>query len=178
VWLVAFALGASFSRVAQGEIARSEGPLLASRTMAVVAGFAAFVYLPVMGYFAAFHGDWAYLYFVNWQTVPSAVDLAFVLLGAVLVPMGFAAGVAFIRTRQSRAAGAISVLVGLPVGLAALLAIVFLRRLAVSASAAQYAGGFGVEPIASSTLGKGVLCALLAVGAATGWAVRALRVPA
>jgi len=146
--------------------------------MGVVVGFSSLVLFPVAGYFAAFHGDWAYLYFVNWQNVPSAIDLALVLLAAALAPAGFAAAVLFIRARRSRASQAISVLVGLPVGLAAILAIVFARRLAVSASAAQYAGGFGVEPIATSALGKGVLCALLAVAGGAGWAVRTLRAPA
>jgi len=174
-WLVAFALGGAFARVAQAEIARSEVALVASRAMAIVVGFAGIVFLPVVGYFAAFHGDWAYLYFVSWQNVPSALDLALVLLAASLVPAGFAAAVALIRTRRSRATRAISALVGVPVGLAAVLAIAFAHRLRVSASGAQYVGGFGVEPITTSALGKGVLCALLALMAGVAWAVRALR---
>ncbi len=177
-WLVAFALGAAFARVAQGEVARSEGPLVATRAMGVVVGFAGLVFLPVVGYFAAFHGDWAYLYFVSWQNVPSAIDLALVVAAAALVPAGFAVAVALVRARRSRASRAVWLLVGLPAGLATLLSLVFVRRLGVSASAAQYAGGFGVEPIASSALGKGVLCALLALAAGAAWAIRALRSPA
>jgi hypothetical protein len=177
-WLVAFALGAAFGRVAQAEIARTAGPLVASRPMAIVLGFTALVFLPVAGYFAAFHGDWAYLYFVSWQNVPSAVDLAIVLGAACLVPAGFVAAVFLIRTRRSRAAQAISALVGLPAAFGAIIAIGFARRLAVSASAAQYAGGFGVEPIASSALGKGVLFGLLALAAGVAWAMRALRTAA
>src|SRR5438045_9383789 len=92
-WLVAFALGAAFARAAQGEIARSEGPLVMSRPVLVVVAFAALVVAPVAGYFAAFHGDWAYLYGVNWQDVPSAVDLVLVALAAALVPAGFAAAI-------------------------------------------------------------------------------------
>lgn len=176
--LVAFALGASFARVAQGEIARSEGPLAASSSMAVVVGFAALVFLPVTGYFAAFHGDWAYLYLVSWRNVPSAVDLALVLFATALVPAGFASAVVFIRTRRSRAARAISLLVGVPMAFAVVLVAAFARRLSVSASAAQYAGGFGVEPITASALGKGVLFAFLALAGGVAWAVRALRVAA
>jgi len=177
-WLVAFALGAGFARVAQAEIARIEGPFVASRPMAIVLGFAGLVFLPVAGYFAAFHGDWAYLYLVSWQNVPSAVDLALVLVAAGLVPAGFVAAVALLRTRRSRATQAISALIGVPAALAALLAIAFAHRLGVSASAAQYTGGFGVEPIATSALGKGVLWGLLALVAGAGWAARALRAPA
>lgn len=174
-WLVAFALGGAFARVAETGIAKFEGPLVASRPMAIVLGFAGLVFLPVAGYFATFHGDWAYLYFVSWQSVPSAVNLALVLGAACMVPAGFVAAVALIRTRRSRANQAITVLVGVPAGAAALLAVTFAHRLAVSASAAQYQGGFGVEPIGTSALGKGVLWGLLALVAGGFWAVRSLR---
>jgi hypothetical protein len=174
-WLIAFALGAAFARIAQGEVARSEGPLVGSRPMAIVLGFAGLVFLPVTGYFAAFHGDWAYLYFVSWQSVPSAVDLALVLLAATLVPAGFAAGVAAVRSRRGRAARALALLVGTPAGAALLLALVFAHRLAVSASAAQYTGGFGIEPITTSALGKGVVWGLLAVTAGVAWTIRTLQ---
>jgi hypothetical protein len=174
-WLVAFALGAVFARVAETEIARLEGPLVASRPMAIVLGFAGLVFLPVAGYFAAFHGDWAYLYLVSWQNVPSAVDLALVFGAACLVPAGFVTGVWLIRSRRSRSGQAIVALAGVPAGLAAAVAVVFVRRLSVSASAAQYHGGFGVEPIATSPLGKGVLWGLLALVAGGLWAVRSLR---
>ncbi|HEY2510480.1 MAG TPA: hypothetical protein VGI39_06480 [Polyangiaceae bacterium] len=177
-WLVAFSLGAVFARVAKGEVARSEGPLVASRPMAVVLGFAGFVFLPIAGYFAAFHGDWAYLYFVNWQSVPSALDLALVLGAALLVPMGFVAGVGAVRSRRGGAGPIILSLIGVPLFVTLLLGLACAKRLAVSASGAQYAGGFGVEPIATSVLGKGVLWALVALAVGTGWAIRALRSPA
>ena len=174
-WLVAFALGAAFARLARGEITRSEVPLVASRPMAIVFGFAGLVFLPVAGYFAAFHGDWAYLYLVSWQSVPSAVDLALVVFGAAMVPAGFVATVAALRTGQTRAAQIVAALVGVPLAIVLVLMVAFARRLAVSASAAQYHGGFGVEPITSSALGKGVLVALVALVAAAAWAVRSLR---
>ncbi len=115
---------------------------------------------------------------MSWQNVPSAVDLALVLGTSSLVPGGFVMAVALIRTRRSRAAQGISILVGMPLAFATLLAIALAHRLGVSASGAQYAGGFGVEPIASSALGKGVLCGLLALVAGAGWAIRALRTAA
>jgi hypothetical protein len=174
-WLVAFAFGAAFARLARGEIMRSDVPLIASQPMAVVLGFAGLVVIPVTGYFAAFHGDWAYLYWVPWQQVPSAIDLAAVVLAGAMVPAGFVAGVAALRTGQTRAAQLLVALVGAPLAVVVALAVACESRLAVSASAAQYRGGFGVEPIASSALGKGVLLALLALGAGGAWAVRALR---
>jgi hypothetical protein len=174
-WLVGFALGALFARAAQGEITKLEGPLVASRPMAIVLGFAALVFLPVVGYFAAFHGDWAYLYFVSWQSVPSAVDLCLVVVAACLVPAGFVATVELLRTRRSHATGTLVGLAGGPLLLALVLALAFARRLSVSATAAQFRGGFGVEAISTSALGKGVLWAVTALAAGAAWAVRALR---
>jgi hypothetical protein len=173
--LVALALGAAFARLAQGEITRAEAPLAASRGMSVALGFAALVLLPVTAYFAAFHGDWAYLYFVAWQHVPSAIDLALVLLAAACVPAGFVAGALAVRARRQDVLGG---LIGAPVALLLIVTMAFTKRLVVSASAAQYAGGFGVEPIAASALGKGVVWALLAMAAGVALAVRALRTTA
>jgi hypothetical protein len=171
-FLVAFALGAAFARAAEGEIARTEGPLVASRPMVIVLAFAGLVLLPVAGYFTAFHGDWAYLYLAPWQSVPSAVDLMLVIAAAACVPGGFVATVTAIRGRRTQAVAA---LIGAPVAIAIVLALVCAKRLAVSASAAQYAGGFGVEPIAASALGKGVVWGMIAMAAGVAWAVRALR---
>jgi hypothetical protein len=171
-WLLAFALGAAFARAAQGELARVEGPLITSRPIAIVLAFGVLVVAPVAGYFAAFHGDWSYLYWVNWQEVPSAVDHVLVALAAALVPAGFVAAVPAIRGKRGRA---LASLVAVPLGVALILALVSARRLSVSASHAQYAGGFGVEPLGASVLGKGVLLAWVVLAAATAWTVRELR---
>jgi hypothetical protein len=56
--------------------------------------------------------------------------------------------------------------------------LVCARRLAVSASHAQYFGGFGVEPIGASVLGKGVVLAWAVLALATAWTVRELRAAA
>jgi hypothetical protein len=142
------------------------------RAVVVSTALAGFVYAPVIGYFAAFHGDWAYLYLVPWRSVPSALDLLFILGAAATVPLGAAV------SRAPARAGRWATLVrlGAGPGIAALVvAGVFARRLAVSASYAQFHGAFGVEPIASSTLGRGVLLAAIALAMAIAWAARALR---
>jgi hypothetical protein len=54
---------------------------------------------------------------------------------------------------------------------------VFARRLAVSASFAQYHGGFGGVPIGRSPLGRGILLSWLALAAAYAWSLHALRSP-
>jgi hypothetical protein len=169
--LIGLAIGAALAWIAAPELARDDGPIPLSRPFAVVAAFAAFVWLPVIGYFVAFHGDWAYLYAVPWQRVPSAVDLLLVLFSAGAMLGGFALAVPAVRRRRLTPLIALIVPPGALVAASIVLAA---HRLAVSGTYAQFHGDFGTEPIAASTLGKGVLFlgAVLALGVA--WTVRAL----
>ncbi len=161
--LVGLALGAALAWLAAPELMRLDGPIVACRPFAVVTAFAGLVFLPVVGYFVAFHGDWSYLYLVSWQRVPSAVDLGLVLIAGATVVAGFGLAVGPVRTR--RLGPVVALVVGLPV---------VARRLGVSGTYAQYHGEFGTQPIGASVLGKGVLLmtAVLALGLA--WTVRAL----
>ena len=169
--LLGLALGAALAWVAAPELMRIDGPVIACRPFAVVAAFAGFVWLPVVGYFAAFHGDWSYLYLVAWQRVPSAVDLGLVLLGGAAVVGGFWLAVRPVRTRRLRPVAA---LVIAPAVLAAVGVALTARRLAVSGTYAQFHGDFGTEPIGSSALGKGVLLMDVALALGIAWTVRAL----
>lgn len=169
--LVALALGALFAHVARSELAQTDA-LLPSRPMAIVAAFAALVYAPAVGYFAAFHGDWAYMYFVPWRHVPSALDLVLVATCAALVPAGFLIAAPFARARRR---AAVMALVGVPAGLATLLGIACEHRLATSATFVQYAHDFGTQPLSSTALGRAVLWAILVGAASTLWSVRLLR---
>src|SRR5579859_5993667 len=101
--LLGLALGAVLAWVAGPELARVDGPVVASRPFAVVAAFAGLVWLPVVGYFVAFHGDWSYLYVVPWRSVPSAVDLGLVLAAGAAVVAGFWAAVPAVKKRRSGA---------------------------------------------------------------------------
>jgi len=165
------ALGAALAWIASGELARVDGPTIASRPFAVVAAFAGFVWVPVVGYFVAFHGDWSYLYVVPWQRVPSAVDLGLVLLAGGSVVGGF--WVAVRPARRSRS-GPLVAMVVVPGTLAVAGLLASASRLAVSGTYAQYHGDFGTEPIGASTLGKGVLLMAVVVALAIAWTVRAL----
>jgi hypothetical protein len=169
--LFGLALGAALAWIAAPELMRIDGPIIACRPFAIVTAFAGFVWLPVVGYFVAFHGDWSYLYVVAWQRIPSAVDLGLVLLAGVAVVGGFWLAVAPLRTRR---VGPVAALVIAPVTLAVLGLLATVHRLAVSGTYAQFHGDFGTEPIGASVLGKGVLLmvAVLALGLA--WTVRAL----
>ena len=168
---VGLALGAAFAWVAAPELARDDTPVALSRSFALVLAFAGLLWLPIVGYFVAFHGDWSYLYLIPWRRVPSAIDLLLVVAAGLTVTAGFWLSV---RPVRSRRLGPVVALVLGPGLLAAVGLAVAARRLGISATYAQFHGDFGTEPIAASTLGRGVLTMdiLLVLGVA--WTVRAL----
>jgi hypothetical protein len=168
---VGLALGATFAWVAAQELSRTEGPIVASRAFAIVAAFAALVWVPVLGYFVAFHGDWSYLYLVPWRRVPSAIDLGGVLFAGLTVVAGFALSVEPIRKRRfAPVVGAIVAPLALVIAGLTLTA----RRLGVSGTYAQFQGDFGTETIGSSPLGKGVLFMGAVLAAAVAWTALSL----
>ncbi|MGA2447413.1 MAG: hypothetical protein ABTD50_01915 [Polyangiaceae bacterium] len=168
-----FALGAFLAWVAAPSVARDQGPLMMSRPFVIVAFFAACAWLPISGYFLAFHGDWSYLYLVSWQRVPSAIDLGLVLLATAAVVGGFSAAARPVRRRRF---DAVAALVLAPIAVTLVVLGTASRRLSISGTYAQYHGDFGTQPIASSVLGTGLLfmdCVLLAaIGWTTYWLLR------
>lgn len=149
----ATAAGAPSDALAAQEAVSIAG-VATSRPLALVLAYAACVYAPIVGYFVAFHGDWAYLYFVPWRAVPSALDLALVLVSAATVPLGFvAAG----RAARAKRLGTVGLVGGVPAALVLALVVALQRRLATSATYVQFHGGFGTEPITASLLGPAVL---------------------
>ena len=169
--LVGFVLGVGLAWAAGAELSRDDGPLVASRPFAIVAAFAALVFTPIVGYFVAFHGDWAYIYSVAWRDVPSAVDFALVLLSGSSVVAGFVVAAPLIRKRKMSTVTAIAIA---PTSIGLALLALFARRMALSATYAQYHGEFGTEPIAVSALGRGILFMGIILAAAVAWCVRAL----
>jgi hypothetical protein len=172
VALVALSIGALFAHVARAELAHEDAPIVSSRPLAIVVAFAGLVFLPAVAYFAAFHGDWAYMYFVAWRRVPSAIDLAVVLACTALVPAGFVVAAPFARTKRREIVVA---LIASPATLAAILAIVFQHRVGTSATFAQFKNGFDTEPVAHAALGRAMLVAIAVTTAAALWTVRLLR---
>jgi hypothetical protein len=170
--LVALSLGALFAHVARTELSQVDAPIVSSRPMAIVCAFAGLVYLPAVAYFAAFHGDWAYMYFVAWRRVPSAIDLAVVLACTALVPAGFALAAPFARTKRREL---VMAMIAGPAALAALFAIVLQHRVGTSATFAQFKLGQGTQPVAQAALGRAMLLAIAIGTAAALWAVRLLR---
>jgi hypothetical protein len=170
--LLAFVLGVVLAWVSRDELARDAGPLVATRPVAISAAFAAGVYAPMVGYFVTFHADWSYLYLVPRAEVPSAIDLALVLVSGALVPLG--AMVAAPVARQKRL-GAVLWLASVPAVLAAALFAWGARRLAVSASYAQFHGDFGTVPLVGSSLGRAVLFMAVVTTLGVVWSVRSLE---
>ncbi len=169
--LVGLALGAALAWIAGPELARDDAPVAMSRPFAVVSAFALLVWLPVVAYFALCHGDWAYLYLVPSQRVPSAIDIALALFAAAAVVLGFRLAVPPVRRRRH---GTVLALVLVPGALSAASFVLEARRLAVSGTYAQFHGDFGTEPIAASTLGKGILFMGAVLALAIVWTARAL----
>lgn len=169
---VGLVIGMSLAWLGRVELARSEVPLVLARPFLVALALGLLVYAPVVAYFVAMHGDWAYLYLVRFGRVPSAVDLALVLAAAAHVPLGLALATPWALSRRGpallKAGGAVGLLL---LALSALAA----RRLSISASFTQFHEGFGVMPIAKTPLGRGVLLSWVALLAAFALSAHALR---
>jgi hypothetical protein len=170
--LVALSLGALFAHAARAALSQSDGSLWASRPTAIVAAFAAFVYLPALAYFTAFHGDWAYMYFVAWRRVPSAIDLAVVAGCAALVPAAFVLCAPFSRAQRRNVVVA---MIATPAAAVAILAVVLQRRLVTTATFVQFSYGEGTRPAVASALGRAMLVAIVVCVAAAVWCARLLR---
>lgn len=170
--LLSLIAGGSLAWMARAELSRSEVPLLLTRPFLVALGLALVVVLPVLGWFAAFHGDWAYLYVVDATRIPSAVDLVLATTSALALPLGFALAAPLAVAR--RGTRLLSVGAALACVLALVCAVVA-RRLGTSASHAQWANGYGLVPIGQSPLGRAVLVSWVALAAGFGWATLAVR---
>jgi ABC-type uncharacterized transport system permease subunit len=170
--LVGFVLGVAFGWADADALARSHASPIGSRSLVVVALFATLVLAPVGAYFLAFHADWSYAYFIDTRRIPSALDLALVLVDAASVPVGFV-----VAASRARARRLVPLLVlAAPPALVALIAtLAMASRLSIQGSYAQFHGDFGTRAVAGSSLGYGLLWmdALIALGAA--WTTRELR---
>jgi hypothetical protein len=168
---VGLVLGVLFAWAAWAELARDDGPLVASRPFAIVVAFTLLVFTPIVSYFAFFHGDWAYVYLVPWHDVPSAVDVAFVLLAGGMVLLGFVGAAPLVRRRKLSVVASLAVAPG---SIALAFLALFAKRMSLSATYAQFHGEFGTEPLTSSALGRGVLVMGMLMAAGVAWSVRAL----
>ena len=170
--LVALLLGIGLSWASRDSLVQREAALVTTRGFAVTGALAGFVFAPVCGYFAAFHGDWTYLYLVGSARIPSAVDLALVLGASACLPLGYLLGAPAARSRRPERL--LRTFAGPALALLAL-GVVLGRRLGTSASYAQFHGDFGQAAIDKSPLGQGVLVAWIALALGIAWAFRVVR---
>ena len=169
---VGLVLGMALAWTARAELGRSEVPLLLVRPFLISLGLGVLVLGPVVAYFAAWHGDWAYLYLAPRARIPSALDFLLVLLSALALPLGFAIAAPWaVARRGSRIFQVTAALVAIVV----IAAAVFRSRLMVSASYAQFHQGFGNLPLGQSPLGRGILLSWTALALAYAWSFHALR---
>ncbi len=174
--LVGLLLGITLAWISRERLGRPGTPLLepdADRApLTTCAAMALLVFLPVVIQSLAYHGDWAYLYLVPEARVPSAVDLALVLLSLGSVAAGFAWAAPHARSGRLERAAKVAIV---PVVLLLVLALVFGRRLSTLATYAQYHGDFGRVAVGKSALGRSILIGWLALATGIGWAAWRLR---
>jgi hypothetical protein len=153
--IVGLLFGVLFAWSAREEIARAQGaPWVGWRTLALVALFSVLVFAPACAYFLAFESDWSYAYYVDTRRIPSALELALVLVDAASVPLGFLIGIAPVRTRRLLPVRRVVV----PAAFLVLGSVLFAAsRLKVQASYAQFHGDFGTRPVAGGSLGYALL---------------------
>lgn len=169
---VALIIGIGLAWSSRDALVQRETALITTRGFTTTIALALLVFAPVCGYFAAFHGDWTYLYLIGSSRIPSAVDLALVLLASGGIPLGFVVGAPAARTRRP---DRILRTIAVPAVLLLALGVTLGRRLGVSASYAQFHGDFGQAAIDKSPLGQGVLVAWIALALGVVWAFRMVR---
>ena len=164
--LIGFALGVAFAWWAREELAKAaSGAGIGSRSLVIVALFAALVFAPIGAYFLAFEADWSYAYFIDTRRIPSALQLALVLVDAASVPVGFVVAASFAKNRKLVP---LLILAGAPLVFCLSCLAATAGRLGIQATYAQYHGDFGTRPVSGSSLGYALLWmdSLLALGVA------------
>jgi hypothetical protein len=172
--LIGFALGVAFAWWAREELARSQASAggIGSRSLVIVTLFATVVFAPIGSYFLAFEADWSYAYFIDTRRIPSALQLALVLLDAASVPVGFVVAASHARARKL-----VPLLtLGTPAALLVLIGIAaFAGRLSIQASYAQFHGDFGTRPVAGSSLGYALLWMDMLLVLGSVWTIRQVQ---
>jgi hypothetical protein len=170
----AFAVGVALAWAGRRELVKEAAPVWRTQAFTVALFYGVFVLGPIVGYFAAFHGDWAYLYLVPWHHIPSAVDLAVVTVSAFVVPGAFLLAASPSRGRRR---GLLAWLGGVPATVCVLTVLWGGSRLVTSATYAQFHGHFGGGGLGAGALGKAIVFFGLVLGFGTWTAFRRARIP-
>jgi hypothetical protein len=148
----AFVLGVFLAWRSRAETNHDEG-VWNFQTQAV-ALYAALVFAPVAGYFAAFASDWSYAYFIDGRAIPSAISLTLVLVAAGAVVGGFVTGR---RALERHAPNELVWLAGAPTAFVVVVFAALHNRFGVDATYEQFVSDFGREPLFTSRLGFAVV---------------------
>jgi len=145
---LAFAIGVLLAWRSRAETNQDESAW--NPQVLAVALYAALVFAPAAGYFAAFATDWSFAYLVDGRLVPSALSLTLVLLAAGAVIGGFVAGR---RALERHSPSELAWLAGCPLVIVLIAAVAAHDRLGVDATYDQFVSNFGREPLFTSRLG-------------------------
>lgn len=170
--LIGFVLGVVFAWASSGELARTGGSGVATRSLVVVGVFALIVFGPMAAYFLAVSPDWAYAYLIDSQRVPAAFDLGLLLLDVASVPAGFLLAA---RRASAQKVTPLLELGAVPLALALTFLVVASKRLSVQATYTEFHGDFGTRALAGSPLGYALLWMNLMLAGGVAWTVRCLR---
>lgn len=169
--LLGFALGAALAWFATDGTGRGKATL-AVAPLALVSLFALLVFTPVAGYFIAFAPDWSYAYLIDVSRRLGALHIIVLLADIASVPLGFAIA---LRSARGSFSPVLIRLLGLPLLGAAVFVAVFLPRLAVEATYAQFHGDFGTRPAAGGPLGYALIWSALILASGATWTAHSLR---
>jgi hypothetical protein len=170
--LLGLTLGFLLAWSAADELAQAPGSGVTSRALLVVSLFGLMVFAPVSGYFLAFAPDWSFLYLLDTNATPTALQFFVVLLNAVSVPAGFALAA---RPARLRSYGTLTRLIAAGTAVCCVILGIAHSRLRVNGSYAQFHGDFGLEPVAGGSLGYALLWMGLVLVGAFAWTIRSLR---
>lgn len=151
---VAALLGVVLALVGRDELRRTSGPVSATRGFLVCSLVSLLLFAPAVGFFVAFHPDWAYAYFVPGRRVPSAIDLVEVVALTAIPPATFSWAAVSLRRHAVReivrGAGALVVLLAVAVALIG-------PRMSVVGSYEAFREGYDLVPLSGSPLGLAIV---------------------
>ncbi len=151
---IAALLGVVLALVGRDEVRRTSGPVSGTRGFLVCCLVSLALLAPAVGYFVAFHPDWAYGYFVSGRRVPSAVDLLEVAALTAIPPATFTWAAVSLRRQAVReiVRGASLLVLLLAVSVAAVG-----PRMMVVGTFEAYREGYDLTPLSGSPLGLAIV---------------------
>lgn len=169
---VAFFLGLSHALLAERAASQPGAAGAGERLLWCASLFGALIVLPVHAYLLYGYHDWAYLYLLRGEHIPSALSLLLLLAAAALVPAGAWLGARWLAQDARYRVLRLSLALGV---VALLTCVASWRRLTHVGTYAQYLGNFGLRSVAECALGPSVLLVMVTMVAGMIVSARLLR---